>query len=83
MPLQCLVIGLMLSSCLSSTQCGFALLVVLRAVSVDLFVQLPIWLFGSSPSYLAKALSRRAASVSMTFPIVLSRAIGLHAPRSE
>jgi hypothetical protein len=56
---------------------------IFRAVSVDLFVRLPIWLSGSSPSRSAKLLSQRAASVSMTFPIVLSRAIGLHAPRSE
>ena len=54
-----------------------------KAVFVDLFLQLPIQLFGRRPSYSARSLSQQAASVSITFPRVLSSAIGLYALRSE
>jgi hypothetical protein len=53
-----------------------------RAISIDLFVRLPIWLSRSRPACLARLLSWRVASISITLLIVLSRAIGLYAPRS-
>ena len=54
-----------------------------NAVSVDLFLRFPIWVSGSRPSCSANAPSLRAKSVSISFPIVLKSAIGLHAPGSE
>ena len=51
-------------------------------IFVDLFLQLPIWLFRSKPTCSAKALSLREASVSITLLTILSKAIGLYAPRS-
>jgi hypothetical protein len=50
-----------------------------KAVSVDLFLQLLIWLSSRRPSCSARSLSWRAASVLITFPKVLSSAISLYA----
>jgi hypothetical protein len=54
-----------------------------NAVSVDLPALAPIWVSGSRWFSSATLPNRLAISDSMTFPIVLSRAIGLHAPGSE
>ena len=54
-----------------------------NAVSVDLPALAPIWVSGSRWFSSATFPIRLAIRVSITFPMVLSRAIGLHAPRLE
>ena len=51
-----------------------------KAVSVERPFRLPIYSSGSSPFSSAKLASRCASRLSITFPMVLSRAIGLHPP---
>ena len=52
-------------------------------VLVDLSALASIWVSGSKWFSSAAFPNRLAMKVSMTFPIVLSKAIGLHAPGSE
>ena len=54
-----------------------------NAISVDLPALAPIWVSSSRWFSSTTFPNRLAMKVSITFPIVLSRAIGLHAPRSE
>jgi hypothetical protein len=51
-----------------------------RAISVDLAFLAPIWVFGKRLWHSAMSWIRFTIIASISFPIVLSSAIGLHAP---